>query len=77
MDFSYDVISWKQVKLKTPLTELKMNSKKLNFGLDDMRISQIKSFKKRFSESHDDDFYYAAMDFITPRSCLTHTLNYK
>ena len=28
-------------------------------------------------ESHDDDFYYAAMDFITPRSCLTHTLNYK
>ena len=77
MDFSYDVISWKQGKFKTPLTELKMNSKKLNFGLDDMRISQIKSFKKRFSESHDDDFYYAAMDFITPRSCLTHTLNYK
>ena len=26
---------------------------------------------------YDDDFYYAAMDFITPRSCLTHTLNYK
>ena len=54
-----------------------MNNKKLNFGLDDMRISQIKSFKKRFSESQDDDFYYAAMDFITPRSCLTHTLSYK
>ena len=77
MDFSYDVISWKQGKFKTPLIELKMNNKKLNFGLDDMRISQIESFKKRFSESQDDDFYYAAMDFITPRSCLTHTLSYK
>ena len=77
MDFSYDVISWRHGKFKTPLTELKMSNKKLNFGLDDMRISQIESFKKRFSKSQDDDFYYAAMDFITPRSCLTHTLSYK
>ncbi len=76
MNFSYDIISWKEGKFKKPLTQLKMAKKPINFLVDDLRITQIESFQKRFGSSLEDDFYYAAMDFITPRSCLTHILSY-
>ena len=76
MNFSYDVIAWRQAKFKKPLYDLKMPTKSVNFLLDENRASQINSFQKRFGENGDSDFYYAAMDFITPRSCLTHILSY-
>ena len=77
MNFSYDVISWKQGKFKTKLRDLKMENKPVNFLIDDTRVAQINSFQNRFGSSSDEDFYYAAMDFITPRSCLSHILSYK
>ncbi|MEC7833183.1 MAG: B12-binding domain-containing radical SAM protein [Pseudomonadota bacterium] len=76
MNFSYDVIAWRQNKFKKPLYDLKMPTKSINFLLDENRTSQIDSFQKRFGANDDNDFYYAAMDFITPRSCLTHILSY-
>ena len=59
------------------LRDLKIKSKPVKFLIDDTRVAQINSFQNRFSDSSDEDFYYAAMDFITPRSCLTHILSYK
>jgi hypothetical protein len=44
--------------------------------LDSDRLAQIDSFQKRFSDSDDNDFYYAAVDFITPRSKLSYVLSY-
>ena len=76
MNFSYDVIAWRQNKFKRPLYDLKMPTRSINFLLDENRTSQIDSFQKRFGTNKDNDFYYAAMDFITPRSCLTHILTY-
>ena len=77
VNFSYDVISWKQGKFKTKLRDLKMENTPVKFLIDDTRVAQINSFQNRFGSSSDEDFYYAAMDFITPRSCLTHILSYK
>ena len=77
MNFSYDVIAWKKDKFKTKLRDLKIKSKPVKFLIDDTRVAQINSFQNRFGDSSDEDFYYAAMDFITPRSCLTHILSYK
>ena len=54
-----------------------MENKPVNFLIDDTRVAQINSFQNRFGSSSDEDFYYAAMDFITPRSCLSHILSYK
>ena len=76
MNFSYDVISWKEGKFKQPLTNFKMNTKPINFIIDDLRITQVENFNKRFKSNKSDDFYYAAMDFITPRSCLMYILSY-
>jgi len=77
MNFSYDIIAWRKNKFKEPLHNLKMpKSKSINFLLDNDRKTQIDSFQKRFGESTDNDFYYAAVDFITPRSKLSHILSY-
>jgi len=77
MNFSYDIIAWRKNKFKEPLHNLKMpKSKSINFLLDNDRKTQIDSFQKRFGESADNDFYYAAVDFITPRSKLSHILSY-
>ena len=54
-----------------------MENKPVNYLIDDTRVAQINSFQPRFGSSSDEDFYYAAMDFITPRSCLSHILSYK
>ena len=78
MNFSYDIIEWRKIKFKIPLQDLKMQkAKNIKFLMDSDRLAQIDSFQKRFSESNDNDFYYAAVDFITPRSCLNHVLRYK
>ena len=77
MNFSYDVISWKKDKFKTKLKDLKIENTPVKFLIDDTRVAQINSFQNRFGSSSDEDFYYAAVDFITPRSCLTHILSYK
>jgi hypothetical protein len=77
MNFSYDIIEWRKIKFKIPLQDLKMQkTKNIKFLMDSDRLTQIDSFQKRFGESNDNDFYYAAVDFITPRSCLTHILSY-
>ena len=78
MNFSYDIIEWRKIKFKIPLQDLKMQkAKNIKFLMDSDRLAQIDSFQKRFAESNDNDFYYAAVDFITPRSCLNHVLRYK
>jgi len=77
MNFSYDIIEWRKNKFKKPLYDLKMSEpKNINFLLDSDRLAQIDSFQKRFSDSDDNDFYYAAVDFITPRSKLSYVLSY-
>ena len=54
-----------------------MPSKKINFLLDDTRLLVIKGFKKRFDDFADKDFYYAALNFIRPKSSLLHILSYE
>ena len=54
-----------------------MPSKKINFLLDDTRLSLIKGLKKRFDDYADKDFYNAAIDFTRPKSSLLHILSYE
>jgi len=77
LDLSFDVINWRKSKFKKPLQNFKMPSKKIKFLLDDTRVSVIKGFKKRFSTADDNDFYYAAIDFVRPKSSLLHILTYE
>ena len=53
-----------------------MSNKPINFSIDEARVTQISGLKKRFSSFDDKELYYAAMDFIAPRSCLLHILEY-
>ena len=77
LDLSFDVINWRKSKFKKSLQDFKMPSKTIRFLLDDTRISVIKGFKRRFSKADDNDFYYAAIDFVRPKSSLLHVLSYE
>ena len=74
--FSYDVVHWRKNKFKEPLSGLEMPPKLVRFSVEDSLVSQINGFREQFAPSADKDFYYAAMDFIVPRSNLLHDLTY-
>ena len=73
---AYDVVHWRKNKFKGSLRDLKMPAKSVRFSVEDSLVSQIGGFNERFAPAADKDFYYAAMDFITPRSILLHSLTY-
>ena len=53
-----------------------MAARSIRFSVEESLVSQIGGFQERFAAAADKDFYYAAMDFITPRSILLHSLTY-
>ena len=73
---SYDVVHWRKNKFKEPLRDLKMPPKSIRFLVDESRVSQISGFREKFAPAADKDFFYAAMDFILPRSTMLHILTY-
>ena len=73
---SYDVVHWRKNKFKESLNDLKMPPKSVRFSVEESQISQITGFREQFAAATDKDFYYAAMDFIVPRSKLLHALTY-
>ena len=76
LNFPFDVIEWKRDKYKKPLRDLKMSNRAINFSVDEARVNQISGLKKRFSSYNNEELYFTAMDYITPKSCLLHILEY-
>ncbi len=73
---SYDVVHWRKNKFKEPLGRMKMPPRSIEFSVKESVITQINGFQEQFSTAPDKDYYYAAMDFIVPRSNLLHVLTY-
>lgn len=77
LNFSFDIINWKENKFQESLLELKMPKTSVNFSFDENQATLIKGFQDRYaSYDADKDFYNVAMETIMPRRFLLHTLTY-
>jgi hypothetical protein len=54
-----------------------MSNRTINFTVDGARVAQMNGLKKRLSSIDYNELCYAVMDFIAPRSCLVHILEYE
>ena len=76
LSIEFDIINWKKNKYREPIKKFKMPQKSIKFLTDKNRSVLINSFQKRFDSNTDNDFYYAAQDFVVPRELLLHELEY-
>lgn len=74
---NYDLNQWKKTKFKEKIDNFYIGEHQITFDIDSDSTEKISAFKKKFSNLKDLDYYYSAMDSISPRHKTLHTLSIK
>jgi radical SAM superfamily enzyme YgiQ (UPF0313 family) len=65
----YDVVDWKRTKFRKPLEEFRLLSpRELSFTIPLDTMRQIDSFNREYENMSGLDYYFTALDTITPKS---------
>jgi len=73
----YDLNRWKKAKFKNKIDDFYIGVHKVSFSIDIDSNEKISAFNKKFSDLEDLDYYYSAIDSISPRHKTLHTLTFK
>ena len=70
LDINYDLISWRKDKYRNPIQKYKVLKNSVQFYIKPELEPKRKDFLNEFSDFSENEFYYAALDYINPRTDL-------